>query len=193
DHPTLLHDISFQLSFLSYLLLSASMRLRPDWHWSILHPRVQSRVLAGAMGVVRGAMLNLWVTFIILIGLTPLISAVFGQVSFLVFLGNLLMVPLMALVILPLGLLVLSASLWALGTPVEGVFERLIFSVADPVLRLWVRLAEILDALGAPLVRDYRLIWTPGQFFLYYLLLGIALIGMGRLSRRNTVHFKAPH
>ena len=176
DRPTLFYDISFQLSFISFVFLSVALRNRPDKWLGLMWRVPQSRGRRMGVGLLRAVLLNLWVTFVISLGLTPIISATFGQVSLLVFFGNLLMVPLMGLLILPVGLLMLLANLLALNSPPGGWMERGIFALADPLFTTWVHLADILDRLGSSLVHEVRIHWTPTQFFFYYAFLGGAFL-----------------
>ena len=183
DRPTLFHDISFQLSFLSFVFLSVGLKNRPDKFVGLFQSVQPSRWKRMGVGLCRATFVNLWVTLVISLGLTPIISATFGQVSLLVFVGNLLMVPLMGLLILPLGLLMLLANLLALNTPPGGWIEQSLFALADPIFTAWVELAGLLDRLGSPLVQEVRLHWTPTQFLFYYAFLG-GLFYLLRKTRR---------
>jgi ComEC/Rec2-related protein len=180
--PSQLYDVSFQLSFLAYgfLLIAlglhrpASGRLR-DAGWP--------RWLAA---LPEGAWLNLWLTAWITLGLWPLVAVTFGRISLLVFLGNLVMVPLLGLVMLPLGLAGLAASLLALGAPPEGWLERAAFAPLDAALRAWVWLVERLDALSGLGVIPVRLDWPPQAFAAYYaLLLTAAGLALRHRKRRR--------
>ncbi len=132
--------------------------------------------------------MNLWLTLLITLGLWPLVAATFGRVSLLVFAGNLLMVPVLSLLVLPLGLAGLAVSALHLGSAPGGLPERAVFAALDAALSGWVWLARTLDALGGALVLAVELAWPPGAYFAYYavLLTGIALAYAWRAHRQRT-------
>lgn len=161
--PSQIYDLSFQLSFLAYgcLLLALAYPERewtPARHWL---RRVGQQVW-------RGSRMNLLMTFFITLGLWPLISSVFGTVSLLTFIANLLMIPLLSLVVLPLALWAMGVSLLALGQPPEGWLERGSFWVLELGIDAWVAVIRFVDAWGSPLTMRYRLAWPPGWVFAYY-------------------------
>jgi len=159
--PSLLHDLSFQLSFLAFACLAAAASL-----WSLRPPPEERGSLASRL--LSGAALNLLITFAITLGLWPLVSSVFERVSLLVFAGNLLLVPLMGVAILPAGLAAFAASLIALGSPPETALERLTFGVLDPLLSGWTAVVEALDRAGRFLVFDFKVEWSHRGWYIYY-------------------------
>jgi ComEC/Rec2-related protein len=177
--PTLIYDLSFQLSFLAYFFLLVALAL-----WE-RRPRPEERgSLAGRL--VSGAALNLLVTFCITAGLWPLLALVFQRFSLLVFAGNLLMVPPMSVLVLPAGLAGLAANLAALGSVPGGWIERAVFAVLDAVLQGWIALAEAIDRAGAALIFHVTLHWSPRTWFLYYAaLLAAQAAALAWLRRRE--------
>jgi ComEC/Rec2-related protein len=162
--PTQVYDLSFQLSFLAYYFLLLALAL-----WE-RRPRSDERE-SWPRRILGAAALNLLVTFWITAGLWPLIAAVFGRVSLLVFAGNLLMVPLMSVLVLPAGLAALAVNLTALGSPPGGWIERALLGVLELVLRGWIMLAEAIDRAGHLLVFRVELDWSARTWFIYYALL----------------------
>lgn len=177
--PSQLYDVSFQLSFLAYLFLLCALGLYRPGAGRTSGTR-WSRWLSG---LVEGARLNLWLTALITLGLWPLVAVTFGRVSLLVFLGNLVMVPLLGAFVLPLGLAALLASLAVLGTAPGGWLEPAVFAALDAVLRSYVWLVERLDTLSGYGVIPVRLTWPPQAFVAYYALL-LAMVGWA-LHRRQ--------
>ncbi|HEX9842120.1 MAG TPA: ComEC/Rec2 family competence protein [bacterium] len=180
--PSQLYDVSFQLSFGAYFFLLCALGL----HRPVLgarEGRQRPRWRRWLQGGIEGAWLNLWLTVLITAGLWPLVSASFGTISLLVFVGNLVMVPLLGLVVLPAGLAGLATSGLYAGAAPGAWLERAVFSVLDAVLLGWVWLVERLDALSGLLVLAVRLDWPPQVYAGYYAVL-LAAIGWG-FARRN--------
>jgi ComEC/Rec2-related protein len=175
--PSQIHDLSFQLTFLSYALLIAAVAL-----WS-LRPAPEERGTWGAR-LLSGAALNLLITSWITVGLWPLIAEAFRRFSLLVFVGNLLLVPLMSVAILPAGMVAFLTSLLSLGAPPGTLIERLAFGALDGVLSAWVSLVEWIDVAGEALVFRIGLEWSPRGWFLYYAGSALAFVAVFRLARR---------
>ena len=161
--PSQIYDLSFQLSFLAYGCLLLALAY-PEREWTA------ERQWLRRMGqqVWRGSRMNLLMTFFITLGLWPLISSVFGTVSLLTFIANLLMIPLLSLVVLPLALWAMLVSLLALGQPPEGWLERISFRLLEAGIDAWVAVIRTVDAWGSPLTLRYRLTWPPSLIFAYY-------------------------
>lgn len=186
--PSIFYDISFQLSFLAYFFLVLAMnvgrplargagrlarRLRPAGR----EPGRLAR-LAGAAGA------NLWVTLIVTLGLWPLIAARFHNFSFLVFAGNLLLVPAMELALLPVAMVALTVSLVFAGAAPGQWPKRAAFGLLEGGLDVWVWVVHVLDRLGSGLVFRVVLDWPPEGFALYYSALLAALGGGIAWGRR---------
>ena len=166
--PTQLYDISFQLSFLAFYFVVVALHF-----WQGRTPGERRRGPVGRM--VEAAGFNLMTTLLISLGLWPVIAHTFGQISLLVFAGNLLMIPLLSLVVLPSGLVALVVSFAHLGRMPGGWIESIAFGWLDWVLAGWLWIVHLIDRLGAWLVFGVKLNWGPREFFLYYLLLAGAL------------------
>jgi len=202
--PSVLYDISFQLSFLAYFFLVQAMDLGRALRYEgpmLLaalglrlpgdSPEPLRRI--GWRGAVRGWLArlgaacaeNLWVTAIVTLGLWPLMAARFHNLSLLVFAGNLLLVPAMELALLPLAMAALATSaLFATAAP--GVWlERLVFGALELGLGAWARVVYALDRLGGAFVLRIHLGWTFAGFALYYGALLAALRAGAWIARRN--------
>lgn len=195
--PTLLHDLSFQMSFLAYAFLITGLSRHPRLPAFITQgvfgklgkPGKQGQSVRGVEGAstwaglvakkwggsIIGAIgMNVWLTTLITLGLWPVLMSTFGQVPLLVFLGNLVMVPLLSLLVLPVGLVALLASLLNLGGPPGGFLEQSTFSLLEGVLSIWVLLVKGLDQLGGHLMAERMLEWKPQMVLAYYtVLLGL--------------------
>ncbi|MFI5400829.1 MAG: ComEC/Rec2 family competence protein [SAR324 cluster bacterium] len=202
--PSVLYDISFQLSFLAYFFLVQAMDLGRAL-------RYEGPVLLEALGLHisgdspepdrtigwSGAVLgwlgrlgaacaeNLWVTGIVTLGLWPLMAARFHNLSLLAFAGNLLLVPAMELALLPLAMAALATSaLFATAAP--GVWlERAVFGALELGLSGWARVVYGLDRLGGAFYLRIHLDWTFAGFALYYGVLLAALRGCAWIARRS--------
>ena len=136
------------------------------------------------------ALLNLTVTFAITVGIWPVVAHNFGQISFLVFLGNLVMIPILSMLVLPSGLLALLVSMVHLGGMPGGWAERAAFGWLELVLSGWLWTIHTLDELGRGLVVPARLDWGPQAFFAYYTLVFAAMALLWRhLGRRGVRNF----
>ncbi len=209
--PTIVYNLSFQLSFLAFFFLLIALQARGAL-WEAPPPRAREEAgpetdatparLAGLLrrwrtrprtgffsAVLRLVTLNLAVTFSITAGIWPLIAMHFGQVSFLVFLGNLLMIPLLSLVVLPGGLAALLVSLAHLDGVPGGWLERLVFGAMEGVLQGWLWAIRLIDRAGGGLVVPIRLDWGAREFFLYYALLGGAILLFRRLAAGKFKNF----
>jgi len=183
--PSVVYDISFQLSFLAYFFLVLAMDLGnqltlwlPKRLTGLPGPAWLARLLGAGIG-------NLWVTLIVTLGLWPLIAERFHNFSYLVFAGNLLLVPAMELALLPVAMVALTASLaFTHAAPGQWV-ERAAFGLLEMGLSVWVRVVHVLDRLGASLVFRVDLDWPARGFALYYFILLAALAGGIALGRRR--------
>jgi competence protein ComEC len=189
--PSQLYDVSFQLSFLAVFFLLCALGLQPrlpPWQ----RRRRRDLLARGARLLLAGAFTSLWLTAFITLGLWPVVAATFGQLSLMVFVGNLVMIPLLGWVILPLGLAGLGASLLRVGASPDAWIERLAFALLDPVLRGWVWLAEGLDRLGEAWIVTLRLELPAGAVLGYYAALLAALGWAQRIRKRAAARANGP-
>ncbi|MCH8077438.1 MAG: ComEC/Rec2 family competence protein [SAR324 cluster bacterium] len=192
--PSLFHGLSFQMSFLAYYFLLRALQSWPPFvpgslaarrgRWARAWRR-RLRKFAG------GALLNLWITAFITLGLWPLTVATFGRFSLLVFAGNLVMVPLMGLLVLPAGLMALGMSFFSLGAPPGGRGEELAFHVLEAVMTGWIWLVEGLERTGAGLIFAADLTASPWVVAAYYGLLLLAAHFLARLRGNNSGNISA--
>lgn len=115
-----------------------------------------------------GVAINLWLTAWITLGMWPLILTTFGRISLVVFIGNLVMIPVMSLLVLPLGVIALATSLALLDSAAGGMAEALVFTVLETSLRGWIALARFLDHLSEFLVITGQPHWPSQAYLLYY-------------------------
>ena len=111
-HPAALYDISFQLSYVSVWVLA--LALRREMETDGLPPLQPSRVAWIVYWLRESLRLTAWVTLATL----PLVACYFNQVSWMGLFVNVIMVPFVGLVFLPLSLL---AALWAIATHADGL------------------------------------------------------------------------
>lgn len=180
--PSIVYDISFQLSFLSFFFLLAGLELLgqrtgapPEGGPPSLWARLRAAVAT-----------NLAVTLAITLGIWPVLALSFGRISLLVFAGNLLMIPILGVLVLPSGLVALFISMAHLGRLPGAWLERAVFGWLDWVLGGWLWLVEAIDRVGGALVFPVELGWRSQHVFLYYFLLiaSLALVGAWRAVRR---------
>ena len=188
--PSQFHGLSFQMSFLAYFfLLRALQSWPPAAPGGRGAPRARrggwSRWLRWRRKIAGGLLLNLWVTAFITLGLWPLTVATFGRFSLLVFAGNLVMVPLMGLLVLPAGLLALAMSFFSLGAPPGGWGEALAFHGLEAVMTGWIWLVEGLERIGAGLIFAAGLTVSPWTIAAYYGLLLLVAHFLVRLRGNN--------
>ncbi len=182
--PSQLYDISFQLSFLAYAFLMLALALgtfvgdraprresEPAWQgW----PRRSVELL----------ILNLGVTGVVTLGLWPLIAARFGTFSWLVFAGNLLLVPAMGAVILPSAMVALVISAAYAGSAPGSWVERLIFGWLELCLSAWLWVLRLVDRIGGGWFFRVPAEWSARQGAIYYLALIGLLVTLAQLRPR---------
>jgi len=170
-------DISFQLSFVSVLVIIMLMKIR--------RPRDEETTL-GAFRERRtwealkaGTVDVLFVSLVVTLASAPLVATYFNQLAWVGGLSNLLVVPLVGFLVLPVGLLVCLATL------LSGAGGELVgAAVVRPLLEVLVWVVQTCAAVpGAELRVASPPVWQMAGFFL---LLGVALIwwrfGAGRLA-----------
>lgn len=111
-HPAALYDISFQLSYVSVWVLALAVRREVET--GELPPLQPSRVA----GIVFWLRESLRLTALVTLATLPLVACYFNQVSWMGLFVNVIMVPFVGLVFLPLSLV---AALWVIVTHAEGL------------------------------------------------------------------------
>lgn len=167
--PSQIYDLSFQLSFIAYGCLlfaftpaaaeAPRVHFLKRWVWQV--------------GRMMG--FNLRITLLITLGTWPLISAAFGTISLLTFVANLLMVPLLSLVVLPIALMALLASLANLGGMAGNLAEEIAFGLLEVAIGGWLEVIQFIDRWGGALVFDYRLDWPAIAVIGYYFLVAAGI------------------
>ena len=165
--PGMLHDLSFQLSFMAVLSILIFLPLYPSL-------RRADSLFEKCWKYVFSSFL---MTSSVLLGIWPLISGTFNRVSLETFWLNLVMVPLLGTIVLPLCLLSLCMSLFYLGSPPYMPFEAEVFKLTEWGIHVWFSLMEELHQIGEWAVIKGRLDWSIQEYVLYYLV--ILLIGYG--------------
>lgn len=175
--PSSLHDLSFQLSFLAvlYILLFLPLSYSPSTAFGF--PARARRFLGVSLLMTTAATL----------GTGPIIATAFQRVPLEAFWLNLIMVPLLGLVILPVCLTVALLSALHLGAMPFGGLEHLGYGLAELVLEAWLGILRTLHGWGAWATLEVQLDWTPVHFLAYYAV--TVLGGWGvmrwRQGRRN--------
>ena len=137
----------------------------------------------------RAAATNIVVTLAITVGIWPVLAMNFGRISLLVFMGNLLMIPVLSLLVLPSGLAALLVSWGHLGSIPGGWLERAVFAWLEWVLEAWLWLVKLIEKAGRGLVFRVDLDWNARHIFLYYALLA-SLILLGGIWKRTRAEKK---
>src|SRR5881628_409282 len=160
-------DISFQLSFLSVLviiMLMKNRRLRDEETipGAARERRTWESLKAGTVDV-------LLVSLVVTLASAPLVATYFNQVAWVGGLSNLLVVPLVGFIVLPVALLVCLATL------LSGAGEELVgAAVIRPLVEVLVWVVQTCAAVpGAELRVASPPFWQIAGFFL---LLGAALL-----------------
>lgn len=167
--PTQVDDLSFQLSFLAVFGILWGL----PGHWTPRRP-----------GRRWGAWLwnSTWVTGCVLLFIGPVLLQAFGAVALESLWLNLILIPLLAAVVLPVCLLALLVGAASLGQPPEGWLEQQAFAGADFVLRQWVALLEHLHVSAGAVQLTVPETFGGTEALVYYaLLLGV---GWGLWWRR---------
>ena len=183
--PSIVYSLSFQLSFLSFFFLLAALQL-------LAHLRVEREAPPSRPWLARSASLagmNLSVTLAITVGIWPLVAIHFGQISLLVFLGNLLMIPLLSMVVLPGGLVALLVSMAHLEKLPGGWMERIVFGALEGIMQGWLWLIRLIEGAGAGLIVPVELDWDAREIFFYYALLGGAILLLWQMGSAARAKF----
>lgn len=132
-YPHYLFDISFQLSFAAVSAIFIGLYLFPPAGVRLGETKIKRffRIITGFI----------WISVFAIIGTMPLVAHYFNQVSILGIGANLILVPLVGFVVVPLGLV--SALFHALIEPLG----RIGFMTADILLRGAIGIAEKIAAL----------------------------------------------
>ena len=156
--PASLQDLSFQLSFLAVLHILLFLPLYP-----------KSNRDSGSLGRVwRFCRISLLITTAATLGTWPIIATAFQRVPLEVFWLNLVMVPLMGAVVLPICLAVALLSALHLGMTPYGWLEYLGYRLAELVLDVWLVVLRTLHGWGAWATLEIKLEWTVWHFLGYY-------------------------
>jgi predicted membrane metal-binding protein len=178
--PSQLYDISFQLSFLAYAFLVLALELGGPLprrgSGAPLRERMRHALWLLAM--------NVGVTGVVTLGLWPLIAARFGTFSWLVFAGNLLLVPAMGAVILPSAMVALAIGGALAGTAPGGWLERAVFGWLEGSLAAWLWVLRWVDRIGGGWVFQVPAHWSGRLGLIYYASLLLLLLVLIRLRRR---------
>ncbi len=170
-------DISFQLSFLSVLVIVMLMKIRRSCDEETTLGASRERRTWEALKA--GTVEVLLVSVVVTLASAPLVATYFNQLAWVGGLSNLLVVPLVGFIVLPVGLLVCLATL------LSGAGGELVgAAVVRPLLEVLVGVVQTFAAVpGAELRVASPPVWQMAGFFL---LLGVALIwwqrGTGRLA-----------
>ena len=168
--PVMLYDLSFQLSFMAVFSILIFLPIHPTFRKSDSSTIKLSKYCLSSLLMTGSVMFGIW----------PLISDVFSRLSLETFWLNLVMVPLLGVIILPLCLISLLISLFYLGMPPFRPLESEVFQLTEWGIRLWFSLMEEIHKIGGWAVIEGKLTWSIQEYVLYYLML--FSIGFGIFS-----------
>jgi competence protein ComEC len=170
-------DISFQLSFLSVLVIVLVMRDRRSCDEDALvaacgkEGNVRQRMKEGMAGV-------LLVSVLVTVASAPLAAAYFNQLAWVGGVSNLVIVPFVGFLVLPAGLLA------CLGTLLSGSEELMGGAIVRVALKALVGIVEGFAAVpGAEFRVPSPVVW---QVMLFYLLLGASFVWWRRVAGQVT-------
>ncbi len=175
--PGDVHSLSFRLSFVAYAMLIVALRVPPPGMAWLGRQRL--------LRFGQSALWSLWLTAFILLGMLPLLANTFGRVSLAAFVANLVLVPPLGLLVLPLGVGALLCS--ALALLGERWFAWDVFWLLDLekplhdalgwVLEWWLRIASWLERGLASWTQPL----TPFEYhhaLLYYASICACILGL---------------
>lgn len=168
--PASLQDLSFQLSFLAVLHLLLFLPLAPK----------PNRDSGSLVRVGRFCGVSLLITAAATLGTWPLIATAFQQIPLEAFWLNLIMVPLLGAVVLPICLAVALLSAFHLGTLPFGWLEHLGYGLVELVLETWLGLLRTLHGWGTWATLEIKLEWSTWYFLGYY---AVTVLGGGLVVR----------
>jgi competence protein ComEC len=176
-HPLAPFDISFQLSFLSVMAIVLFLSARSAAEKEMLEPppRAQGALAWFKKQVTEAFLIGLVVTVVT----APLVAMHFNQLAWVGGVSNLVVVPFVGLLIVPLGL---AACLTTLA---GGLNELAVAWLLQPLLEALVWVVNGFAAIpGAELRVASPPIW---QVLGFYLLLGGAFLAWGRWAGRVSI------
>lgn len=161
-HPSLVNDVSFQLSFVATLAILVALPFcfsleGKAWWWQ--PPFFIWNTVFSTISV----LLWLW----------PILSLRFGKISLEGLWLNVAMVPLFSILILPAGCVSLVVSLFLLDQPPFSTAEFWSFRLTQVCFDLWCDLLRFAHQFGTQALVKLRLEWTQEQHALYYLSLAV--------------------
>ncbi len=156
--PAVIYNLSFQLSFMAVLYILLALPF--SWSTSSEIPFWQKTA--------RNIVNSLLITGSVLLGIWPILVTSFQQLSLEVFWLNLIMLPLLAFLILPLCFIAFFISILHLKAMPYGFVERRMFQVAEWVLQLWLEILRIVHSWGDWATFQMELNWQGWHYLFYY-------------------------
>ncbi|MGK5094726.1 ComEC/Rec2 family competence protein [Deltaproteobacteria bacterium TL4] len=183
QQPTTIYDVSFQLSFMAvfYILLFARFLSINLEKVSLFHRMLH----------------YLWASFVVTgsvsLGLWPILVSYFHAFSFEVFWLNLILIPLLGLVILPLCLIALLSSLVLLNEVPFHFLESWSFQLVEWGMQGWLWGLSHLHQWASWAQWHLSLEWEPFDFFLYYGSTGLLWYVLKRWQEAFRPHLRNHH
>ena len=112
---------------------------------------------------------SIWVTGSVLIGIWPILVTHFQQLSLEVFWLNIIMVPMLAFLILPVCFVTFFISLLHWQAMPFGFWENFVFQCVEWVLKLWLETLRIVHSWGGWATFELELNWSGWHFGIYYI------------------------
>ena len=154
-----IYDLSFQLSFVAVLYIILILPFlrntsREVSYWQLVGIYIWNSV---------------WVTGSVLVGIWPILVTRFHQLSLEVFWLNIIMVPMLAFLILPVCFTAFFISLLHWQALPFSFWEKAAFQGVEWVLKLWLETLSSFHDWGGWATIHMDLHWSGWQYGLYYL------------------------
>ncbi|MBF0288541.1 MAG: ComEC/Rec2 family competence protein [SAR324 cluster bacterium] len=157
-NPAVIYDLSFQLSFVAVLYIIISLPLllpvsqKNFWH-KMWKTGVNSSLITAS----------------VLLGIFPILAAHFQQLSLEPFWLNIVMLPVLAFLVLPVCFAAFFHSLFLLNAPPFLWLEKELFQLSEWSLKIWLEILNILHQWGSWGTFSVQIQWEGWQYSCYYL------------------------
>lgn len=173
--PAVIYNLSFQLSFIAVLYILLILPFLWD----------SSRSLPFWKKMLRNTGNSLLITGSVLVGLWPILVTHFQQLSLEVFWLNLILLPMLALLILPLGFAAVAISLLHYKSLPFGFLEKTTFQSVEWVLEGWLKVLQVVHIWGSWATFPVEISWEGWQYLLYYFVSFLVYYGLNKKFKSN--------
>lgn len=154
-----IYDLSFQLSFVAVLYIILILPVLKNISRDVSYWRLVIIYIWNSIGVTGSVLVGIW----------PILLTHFHQLSLEVFWLNIIMLPMLAFLILPVCFTALFISLFNWQALPFGIWEKTAFQVVECVLRIWLDTLSEVHSWGGWATIQMELHWSGWQYGLYYL------------------------